>query len=474
MAPVRPDAPPRSGQIQSGVVPSALTPQPFQAAAQGLRPTYAPVAHDTFDSAAAPALPPATTEARNPRSGAAADAPVDAFVATPPAQAVPAPTTPETPAEAPLPDKPELSAKQQRAYDSLPPEQQARFDQLMSTAQALPSGAHAAMEQVHLLLGREGGFKHFYLIDQAIQGKSGDRAEAPAALERLLFNGRLTEGGSRLDQNALEHLGVLASMKGLTDMGCNAHNLLADIVLDLAYPGRIEQGLNNLDCGGTAAAVILATENPAEYARIVTELGTEGQTTIGEKVWTATSFKETREEDGPTRSLSQRLFAATYVDQTNNPNVQTTSDEAVGELVQEGEFGREMAKGLSTLTGRDYKAAHIPSAGESDVVTHRAAIDEAITAIFQHLNQKAPVAINLGNHWVVATRLYTSGDGEPLLRVVDGSGKSHALSIRRLTHELKGFVFDEAISSVPDWMRKAKYDDPGGGGNGNLGQPVED
>ncbi|HZN91223.1 MAG TPA: hypothetical protein VFB81_00905, partial [Myxococcales bacterium] len=341
------------------------------------------------------------------------------------------------------------------------------------TAQALPAGAHAAMEQVQLLLDREGGFKHFYLIDQAVTGLAG-REEAPAALERLLFSGRLTEGGSRLNQNALEHLGVLASMTGRTGMNCNAHALLADIVLDIAYPGRIEQGLDNLDCGGTAAAVILARENPAEYARIVTELGTEGQATLGEEVWTATPFKETADEGGTTRSLSQRLFAATYVDQTNNPDIQTASDEAVGDLVQKGEFGREMAKGLSLLTGRDYKAAHIPSAGESDVVTHRAAVDEGITAIFQHLSQKAPVAINLGHHWVVATRLYTSGDGEPLLRVVDGSGKSHALSIRRLTHELKGFVFDEAISSVPDWMRKAKYDDPGGGGNGNLGQPVED
>lgn len=445
MAQVRQDAPRRSAHIQAQSVPDAPIPQAAQAPERGARTKPArTVVRDGFEAA----------NTRGPRAGAKARAPGDTFEAAPKAPA----------ATGPAPRQPALGPKMQRAYGSLAPDQRGRFDQLLGAAQAVPTQKAKAVKQVQSLLGADGGFKHYDLVDQAVRG----RGEAPAALQQLLFSGRLTEGKGPLRQNALEHLGVLASQQR-TPTGLDSHALLADVVLDLARPGRIQQGANNLDCGGTAAAVILTKTKPSEYARIVTDLGTKGATTVGDQVWTASPPKGQDAANG--RSLSQQLFAATYVRQTNDPTIPPTSDAQIQGLLN-GEYGREMAKGLRTLTGRDYQAAFIPATGESNLIAHRAAVSGALNTIAQHLDKGAPIALNVDNHWVVATG--SEGPrGKSSLLVADGSGGLSSIPVKDLQDRLQGFVFDGAISSVPMDLRFRRHDKPGGGGDTSDGaQPT--
>jgi hypothetical protein len=76
------------------------------------------------------------------------------------------------------------------------------------------------------------------------------------------------------------------------------------------------------------------------------------------------------------------------------------------------------------------------------------------------------------NHWVVATSSYGQ-PGQSKIRVADGSGQLEEISVKDLRQRLQGFVFDNAISSVPLDMRFRRHDKPGGGGDGAEGsQPV--
>src|SRR4051812_25516480 len=127
MAPVRHDSPHRPGHILNGVAPGAPTPQPNQAAGGSARPASAPAIRDGFESA----------NARSPR--AAAGAPRDTFEAAS-----------KTPA-ARAPGQPALGPKQQKAYQSLAPDQRARFDQLAGAAQADPTNKGKALKQVQSL-----------------------------------------------------------------------------------------------------------------------------------------------------------------------------------------------------------------------------------------------------------------------------------------------------------------------------------
>ncbi|HEY8209424.1 MAG TPA: hypothetical protein VIG99_18170 [Myxococcaceae bacterium] len=429
MAPVRQDSPHRPGPIPTAAAPGAPALPPAQGVGQKARPTSTarPIG-DGFDP----------SKARNLISR-----PSDTFKAF---KAAPGP---------------------KRAYASLATDQRARYDQLLGAAQADPINKAKAVKQVQSLLGPDGGFKHYDLVDKALQGQTGDRAGAPAALRQLLFNGRLTQGGKGpLQQNALEHLGLLAAQQR-TPTGLDSHALAADVVLDLAHPNRIKQGTGNQDCGGTAAAVIAAKGRPAEYARIVTELGTKGTTRVGNELWTASKPKGGVDE----RSQSQRLFAATYVEQTNDPTIAPTTDAQMKGLLN-GEYGSEMAKGLRSLTGRNYQAAFIPTAQESNLVAHGAAVAEGLTALAQHLEKGAPIALNVDHHWVVATGA-TGPQGQKLIHVADGSGHDDTISVRDLRNRIQGFVFDDAISSVPMDMRRRRYDKPGIGGDGAEGtQPI--
>jgi hypothetical protein len=421
MAPVRHDAPPRPGHVLNGVAPGAPGPKPAPAPTQ-----RAAAIRDGFDGA----------KAKGQRPGAAGDG-FDAGAM--------------------------LGPRQRMAYASLAPDQRARYDNLMGAAQGdLHRGK--AVRQVQSLLGPTGDFKHYDLVDKALAG----RGEAPAALQQLLFSGKLTQGKTPFQQNALEHLGVLAATPR-TAIGLDSHQLLADTVLDLAHPERIKQGVNNHDCGGTAAAVILSKTKPAEYARIVTDLGTKGATQVGGQLWTLQPVPD--RTPGGDRSLSQRLFAATFVQQTNDPTLPVTTDEQVKGLLN-GEYGKEMADGLRALTGRNYRSAAVPSAQESNIPVHNAAVNEALTALAQHLKAGAPIALNVDNHWVVATG--SSGPrGASLIHVADGSGNGRDIPVRVLRDRLQGFVFDNAISGVPADMRYRRFDKPGIGGDSTEGiQPT--
>jgi len=426
MAPVRQDSPHRPGHALNGLAPGAPGPRSAPTTTPPAAVPRAPAIPDGFETAKA--------RAQRPGGGDGFDA------------------------------GGALGPRQKKAYDSLAPDQRGRYDQLLGAARADLHSAKA-VKQVQGLLGPAGDFKHYDLVDQAVAG----RGEAPGALRQLLFNGKLTSGKTPLQQNAIEQLGVLAAQPR-TPTGLDSHALLADTVLDLAHPERIKQGPNNHDCGGTAAAVILSKTKPAEYARIVTELGTKGAARVGDQVWTASAVPN--KTPGGDRSLSQRLFAATFVQQTNDPTIQPTTDAQVKGLLN-GEYGKEMASGLRQLTGRNYQAAAIPSAAESNMVVHDAALNEALVALQQHLKVGAPIALNVDHHWVVATG--SSGPkGNTQIHVADGSGQGREIPVRELRRSLQGFVFDNAISGVPADMRFIrKFDKPGIGGDGSeSSQPI--
>lgn len=134
---------------------------------------------------------------------------------------------------------------------------------------------------------------------------------AVLALQKMLFAGELP-GASSLGgsppQNLLSQLATVADPATPLAEGIDRGQLLCDLVQEVATPSCIDQQ-NKSTCTVTAASIMLARQNPAEYVRLVAGLASpSGQVTMadGKTVLTRESGTELADDSG--RTISQRLL----------------------------------------------------------------------------------------------------------------------------------------------------------------------
>lgn len=351
-----------------------------------------------------------------------------------------------------------MSEQQLQAYALLTPEERAAYDRLHEAAANRPNDGRAIRNVQGLL--DAGQLQQFLAVQGALEGSKHE--DGPKDLRNALFTGRLTTDGSRR-RNALDYLAPMAA-GGHTGMGASRINLLNSVVKDLLSPWRIQQGMDNKDCGGTVMACMLARTNPSEYARMVTFLAENGKVTAGGERWTLTPFKETREDGPATRPLSQRIFAASFVDHQEGERDGVATG-GIASLISGsvGLYGAELADGLTALTQQPWRAMFVPDPGEgASALDIRSARREATSVLLEHMDARQPCAVNMGGHWILA-RTMVERDGHKFISYMDGSGELQEIQLRDLMPQVKGVVYDPAVSVVPEWLHDVKWDDPGGG-----------
>lgn len=164
-----------------------------------------------------------------------------------------------------------------------------------------------------------------------VKAKLGDDPVAQLALQKVLFEGKLT-GSRDLLRGEDDVLSGLAKMSTEPlDKGIDARRLVSDTVQEVACPESISQR-DRGTCGGTAVGIQLAREQPAEYVRLVSGLASRGwaKTVSGHLL---RRVDGTQQPDGTDRSTSQRLLSPALMDTADgwhwhydNKTDYTTSD----------------------------------------------------------------------------------------------------------------------------------------------------
>lgn len=190
-----------------------------------------------------------------------------------------------------------------------------------------------------------------------------DDPRAQLALQQLVLQDQLPGAAESTDGDTL--LGELNQLatQPLAD-GIDRGEYVGDVIQEIQDPVMIYQGAANL-CGPTAASQVLATENPAEYARLAGGLATpegtitmaNGDTLVRDEgvIGEATSDRN--------RSLSTALMGASLLEYGNGRlNYDPATDKTAG--VVDGTFQWQENKILEAITGRDYQVQHALTSGQ--------------------------------------------------------------------------------------------------------------
>jgi hypothetical protein len=139
--------------------------------------------------------------------------------------------------------------------------------------------------------------------------------EARLSLQLLAIEGKLPgEGSDAQGGNLLTNLDKMATQP-LAE-GIDRGALVSDFVQEVATPSAIAQH-GKSTCTMTSVQIKMATENPAEYARIVGGLSTpEGKVEMASGD-TLTRESGTEKDDGSGRSISARLWQPALMEYAN-------------------------------------------------------------------------------------------------------------------------------------------------------------
>ena len=308
-----------------------------------------------------------------------------------------------------------------------------------------------------------------------------------ASLNKLLVSGGLTKTDTT-GKTLLDNLSQLTQPGLQLKGGADPQQLLSTLVNETADPTKIEQGTDNDFCGAAAAAQALASQNPAEYARIVNGLAMNGQVNVagthsGAKGKGSTlSLSPDFQANDPSRSLTQQYLAqpltqlaagpqeridkhgdghiqnSLVVGQTNNGQQVTVGG------VQPGTYASQVADMQSDLTGRDYDAASLPPAGHAD---HETAADEARELLQTQVANHTQPAVQIDHHWYSVT-----GIDNQNVTMVDHFGRKSTMPVDDFFKKAVALTYDRNVNpNPPPHLRN--YDahgGPGGGWNPSAGQ----
>ncbi|HEY9766094.1 MAG TPA: hypothetical protein V6C82_07000 [Chroococcales cyanobacterium] len=172
------------------------------------------------------------------------------------------------------------------------------------------------------------------------------------ALKGLLLDGKLSDPG------LLDNLSKLATQP--LAAGMKRGELLSSTLGEIADPASINQG-NRQTCAAATAQILLAKENPAEYARIVAGLASpkgkvvlaNGQTLERDKNW---------KQDNSGRSITGSLTQSAFMQYASGGYDSASDSRADG--AGQGLYADEQDKLLKALTGENNQSV----SGNSDEI----------------------------------------------------------------------------------------------------------
>jgi hypothetical protein len=277
-------------------------------------------------------------------------------------------------------------------------------------------------------------------IEEAI----GTDPIARQALQSLVIAGALDKAAPK----AADGRELLTILEGLTKAklpaGYDRQALVADLVIELADPAAIAQQYRST-CTVTSMQIMTARAWPAEYARLVADLGTLGTAkTAGGAVLTRCNAKP----DSGWRTQSSALFQAAAMDLGNGDYVYKDADDQSGEIkIQDkvypsrGLGPEEAIRVLDALTGAPW-AYH-------DVAKH--GMDAALQRLGQ-LGTKglaAPGAFTWADD-LAAKGAAMSGHAILLTGVKDGRvyytnphGAEESMDVEAFKQRARGVFFDQ-------------------------------
>ena len=293
-----------------------------------------------------------------------------------------------------------------------------RLDRAVGELQAAVSDARSRLGESDLAT-----------FDRIQRGLDGDR-RARFALDALLVSGRLTSAPRSLEgRTLLETLDVALATSARAPLAMSA--LVGDAIQMIADPASIIQGLRNT-CTAASLEVKLASEDPAEYVRLIGALasGQESPLRGGE---TLRPLQDSERRDDSGRCDASRLFQDAVIQlQISEPgiryvNPQTTPAgaypeiflDASGKTLSPGRAGGGMtgsgqARTLSLLSGQP-RAYVSRSSGDPDLIGR---LDRELSA-----GRSVPVTVHIGGHEqlqhaITLTARTLDGSGDPVYAAV--------------------------------------------------------
>jgi hypothetical protein len=264
-------------------------------------------------------------------------------------------------------------AKFKEKYDALSPEQRAMYDKIAATM--------------------------------------GNDSEAKNALAAMLINGALDQKDMRDGKTLLEQLNAMATQE--MGPGITRSKLLREVCIDIANPGRIDQGSYNT-CAATTAQRMLAQQNPAEYARLMAGLSSkDGKVTLSNgDTMTRPSDWNKSVHDG--RDLASRLFQSSAMSYAAGKHNQTYNNET--DRRGNGNTGLSAGMVVSLFEGlfrKDYEKFDVSSSSPDAVM------QKVKDAVAKGAMVPCAITINGNHHEVLVTSIkdgkvtyYDPGDGQ--------------------------------------------------------------
>jgi hypothetical protein len=264
--------------------------------------------------------------------------------------------------------------------------------------------------------------------------KATGSAVGQAALQNWLIAGKLpgtaARGGDR--GTLLSQLDRMASQP--LAGGIARRDLLSDTILEIADPAAINQHKKGT-CVATVAAILLAKQDPAEYARLVGGLASpEGtvRTAMGDVIAREADWKAS---DGG-RSTPQRLLEPAFMELGNgNLDYRNGDDKSFSE--DEGSEGTgglsssDSARLLTSVMGTAYKSVWVDD-------KQPGSLDAVFDKLKARLTSGERVPCSLlwikGSHKILAERI--SGDR---VYYTNPWGKEESLSIAEFKARLTSF-----------------------------------
>lgn len=212
--------------------------------------------------------------------------------------------------------------------------------------------------------------------------------QAQLALQLLLVEKKLPGSPNEAGKNLLQTLAKLAAPKTELAKGIDRQDLIGQLVRELATPSAINQHGKGT-CTVTSMQIMMATEHPAEYARIVAGLASpEGTVKLADG---STLVREpgTEKNDYSGRSIPSRLWQPALMEYANGATVDYDNlKDQHSDTGRSGLSEDRIDKAMDALLGKNVATLNVQ--------------DEGLAAVMQEIGRSSeaghgvPVAMQWG------------------------------------------------------------------------------
>lgn len=379
------------------------------------------------------------------------------------------------------------------AYNNLSPAERAEYDRLHEEAATNTQKRHgdttatpsSSVEALQALL-TSGQFSDFLAVEKAVAGDP----QATQDLHEMLFQGLLPGDKSADGRNTLAILAELADPNTPLQPGLEDQRgaILGSLLHDINHPEQIQQDPDSPECAAAIFANVMATGNPAEYARIIAGLAQHGEVTIDSPMMAAVKQAlgiepNTLKLQGGTQSLAGGEGGTSATQQLFGPAFMQAAQEGEGLFglikralgLDGGVTGEQFMQILNMGQGPDWDMFLLPPDDVELTPEQQKELEETTTQMLETATPENPVLVNIDGHWIKVTGV--NPDGSLVYEDPDPTDEDvpppPPLNIDDVVNDASAIVYQEDAPgtgdvNVPDWMKKneenASWDKEGGGG----------